>query len=193
MNIIRQEKKAEWYDSGYQHGININALLTKSPELLKAYYPMWQKALEFIPKKNRVADFGCGCGHFVKMLILGGFNFVYGCDFSKVAIGLAIKRVAVKQKKKLFVKDLYEETFTDYDTVTMFEVLEHIERDLDILKKIPKGKQVIFSVPSFNYRSHVRFFKDVDEIKDRYGKYVEFLHCEEFNKKVIYLCVTTKK
>jgi len=59
----------------------------------------------------------------------------------------------------------------EYDLTVCLEVLEHLEKDLEVLENM-SGK-VILSVPNFDSESHLRFFKrDLDAI-DRYGKMFE--------------------
>jgi glycosyltransferase involved in cell wall biosynthesis len=54
--------------------------------------------------------------------------------------------------------NIYTESYGDYDVYVLLEVLEHLTHDMTILKKIPSGKRIIFSVPSFDCPSHVRMY-----------------------------------
>jgi len=60
------------------------------------------------------------------------------------------------------------------DVVVLLEVLEHIEQDIYVLSIIPLGKQVVITVPNFDAKGHVRFFDNLDVIKERYGFLIEF-------------------
>jgi hypothetical protein len=62
----------------------------------------------------------------------------------------------------------------DFDCVVCLETLEHIHADLTVLKKLPLGIPLIFSVPNFNSASHVRWFTDEQAIRKRYEGLVEF-------------------
>ena len=70
-------------------------------------------------------------------------------------------------------------TSVHYDTILCTEVLEHVVDDVSVLERIPKGKQVLATVPNFDYESHVRFFANVGEVRDRYGSLFEFLDITE--------------
>ena len=45
-----------------------------------------------------------------------------------------------------------------YEIVICLETLEHLQDDLAVIEKIKPGAYVIFSVPNFDYESHVRHF-----------------------------------
>ena len=58
------------------------------------------------------------------------------------------------------------------DTYIFCEILEHIERDLELLALVPVGKQVIITVPSFDDPGHVRYFSDLAHALARYECFV---------------------
>ena len=49
------------------------------------------------------------------------------------------------------------------------EVLEHIEKDRELLQQIPKETTLIFSVPTYMSAGHVRVFPTPLSVEDRYG------------------------
>ena len=53
------------------------------------------------------------------------------------------------------------------------EVLEHIERDLEIVSQVRPGTRCLCTVPNFPYVSHVRHFTSKEEVVGRYGQYFE--------------------
>jgi hypothetical protein len=57
--------------------------------------------------------------------------------------------------------------------VVCLEMLEHIEDDLSIIKRIPSGTWILFSVPSYDYKSHVRHFASMGEVYKRYNPYMK--------------------
>ena len=61
----------------------------------------------------------------------------------------------------------------DADKYVLVEILEHLNQDKALLAKIPKGKEVILSVPSYLGGSHVRKFDNTDQVRERYGAIVE--------------------
>ena len=56
----------------------------------------------------------------------------------------------------------------------LLEVLEHLDDDLDALERIPPGLPVVFSVPNFWSRAHVRRFLQPRDVFDRYGPLLDF-------------------
>ena len=54
------------------------------------------------------------------------------------------------------------------DTYIILETLEHIEKDVDLIAKVPVGKRVILSVPNFDAIAHVRFFDTKKDVVERY-------------------------
>ena len=49
-----------------------------------------------------------------------------------------------------------------------FEVLEHIQDDLGVLNRIPRGTKLLLSVPNFDDPYHVRYFSSEKEVYERY-------------------------
>lgn len=88
--------------------------------------------------------------------------------YSEKAIAVARRRCP---SLNFHVKNLMLEGELDVFNADLFiilEVLEHIERDLDLIKSLPKGKIVIFFVPNMDSAGHVRFFRDIHEVENRY-------------------------
>ena len=52
----------------------------------------------------------------------------------------------------------------------------------EVVKKISSGKKVIFSLPNYDYESHVRFFTSYQEIEDRYKEYLHFYHHDRIHE-----------
>ena len=157
------EKDNKWYNEAYA----VSEEYRKEPED-SMYYHVWEKAISLI-KNERILDFGCGSGQFAKMLLKNEKRFVKGYDFSNEAIIIA-QRLNQQHRDKFVVKDLLKiEKLPAYDLVISFEVLEHITNDLSVIKKIGSGKRFIFSVPNYDYKSHVRFFNTEEEIIKRYS------------------------
>jgi hypothetical protein len=110
--------------------------------------------------EGRVLDMGCGVGDFRNFLPEG--TFYEGFDFAETALSSGLRK-----------GDLYEEPLEGYDTYVLLEVLEHVD-DLRVLKRIPAGKRVILSVPSFGDPSHLRSYSLVAAIK-RFSAHLDFV------------------
>ena len=56
----------------------------------------------------------------------------------------------------------------DYDCILMMESLEHVERDIEILKRVRPGSLVLATVPNFPAPVHVRHFSSIADVQERY-------------------------
>ena len=124
---------------------------------------------------ERVADFGCGSGQLAKMLVDTGKEFVFGIDFSPIAIKMALE-MNPNLRGKFSVGSLYQRLAYEiipFDCAIFCEVLEHLEHDRTVLNFLPDGCHVIFTVPNYLTGQHVRAFRDVEAIRDRYEEFVE--------------------
>ena len=184
------EQSVKWYDEAYK----VSPEYRKEPEDSR-YYPIWDKALSLI-KDEWVIDIGCGSGQFAKLLLNNGKCFLFGIDFSGEAILIA-QKLNPEYKQKFIVGDLLDGfRRSPYDLVTCFEVLEHIVKDLDVIKKIESGKRFIFSIPNYDYHSHVRKFNSEDEIFKRYSDLIDIKGIYPLtmhDRNIIYLVDSVKR
>tara|TARA_X000000950_G_C13816028_1_gene619834 strand:+ start:387 stop:1010 length:624 start_codon:yes stop_codon:yes gene_type:complete len=194
----KKERDSKHYNLVYEN----SEIYCKEPEDIPMYYPMWKFARDIVGKAgcSNIVDLGCGPGHFAKVLINGGLfdetiRKYYGYDFSSVSIDMA-KNIVGNHKACLFEeRNLLEFEFSKEkpkDTMYVsFEFFEHICKDLSVIKKIPYKSNICFSVPSFDSYGHVRFFKNKNEIIERYSSLINIKYIKEFiqdNKShVIYL------
>jgi SAM-dependent methyltransferase len=174
----------------------------KHPNDVFQYIDMWNKAVGLLKAYNikSIIDLGCGPGQFAHLVSehIDDIDVYYGYDFSETAIKMANKR-ELGPKYLFEIKNLKNENFINNSLKNLayitFEFLEHINEDLEVLLKIPSGSRVIFSVPSFDYKSHVRYFPDKSDVLSRYGKYIDIESVFVFDNnpnirdgKVLYLC-----
>jgi hypothetical protein len=79
--------------------------------------------------------------------------------------------------KKLGIKNVYNSLFQDFDfkqfntdTVGLFDVVEHIENDVDFLiqlrNKLQKGNKILITVPAYNW-----LWSDLDDYSTHYRRY----------------------
>ena len=174
--INGSQKPPEWYDMIY----SVEDTYWK-PVWESGLYNLYLRMCARILPGERVIDFGCGTGQLAQLMVETGKNFILGLDFSPVAIDYAKQLLP---KHDFVVADLYKpdtyENLPDYDCITMSEVMEHLEKDLVVLNSILPDTHLIFTVPNYAHESHVRGFRNEDEIRERYEKYMEFNGLEEF-------------
>jgi len=136
--------------------------------LLRKYCVL--KLIKDLPT-GKILDIGCGAGDLCETMFRRGFD-VKGIDFSDEAIELCKQRVPIDeaQGRMRFEKQGMYDIHETFDIVFLFEVLEHIEDDQSVLRKIydlltPKG-YLILSVPA-----HQKWFGPSDRYVGHYRRY----------------------
>ncbi|WP_187442133.1 class I SAM-dependent methyltransferase [Sutcliffiella horikoshii] len=193
------EKKQEFYDEVYLKGGSGGNYHKHYSESI--YFPIWKKAVEQLRSRvstPNILDLGCGVGQFANYLFDEGFYLYRGIDFSKEGILLA-QKVNDKYRNYFRCENLYDTNYLrtgNYNVVFMLEVLEHLDKDIEIIHKIKRNAKVYFSVPNFNSQGHVRVFKNEKAILDRYKDYFIFDNIFTFNlgkSNKIFLCESTRR
>ena len=152
------------------------------------YKDLFNGVLKHLTKEDKIIELGCGSGQLAKMIIKHGFKYVQGIDFSIEALSIARQRVAAD-----FLEcdlNMYR-FYNDYNTVVSTEVFEHITKDIEVIERIKTGAKVIFSVPTFDYKSHVRHFETAEQVSERYENQFNDFVIEQIGR--IFLCVGIKK
>ena len=184
------QKNQSWYNEAYAKSTEYR----KEPED-SIYINVWNTAIELI-NNERVVDLGCGSGQFAKLLLKKEKRFVYGVDYSTEAISIA-KGLNPEHSEKFVVKDLLKDyKLPAHDLIICCEVLEHITEDLSVVRKIQSGKRFIFSVPNYDYKSHVRKFETGREIMTRYKNLLDvdlIYPVKMSDKNIIWLCDSVRK
>lgn len=154
--------------------------------ITKMFIPIYQGIAEFMPPKDNcppIVDMGSGVGNFARMLLNKGYDIksrekYIGIEFSSHMLA---KAQGLVPECTFVLGDLREGATHRlyggfrYGVFLLIEVLEHIEKDIDVLESIPGGGFVIFSVPNFLGHSHVRCFESPKDVMDRYGHVLAFL------------------
>ena len=153
--------KSEFYHREHDEMGNYSTLWNQTLSVLKSY------------KVKSVLDIGCGMGQFG---ILCGKNEIKykGIDFSLYAINYCVSKITGTQEYRQV--DMNNYAFNDnVDAYILHEFLEHIENDIEILKKLKPGKLVVFTVPDFDDPAHVRWFDNWLQVERRYRDYFQSL------------------
>ncbi len=108
----------------------------------------------------RVLDLGCGDGRLLLELSRRTPAELYGADISAAAIEIARKNGPRATFQQM---NLAEQTPTGaYDVIIMSEVLEHIEDDVAVLRRLaPLTRHIVISVPG----------GPADKVDKRYGHF----------------------
>jgi 2-polyprenyl-3-methyl-5-hydroxy-6-metoxy-1,4-benzoquinol methylase len=126
------------------------------------------------PDKSQILDLGCGTGRCAEAIRRAGFKNYLGIDFSSTRIEEAQRYLP---QFKFLTLDVFSQEanalFQQFNTFILTEFLEHIEGDIDLIKMIPSGALVLFSVPNFNSAGHVRYFSSLDQVINRYEQFIE--------------------
>ncbi|MCA9050706.1 MAG: class I SAM-dependent methyltransferase [Planctomycetaceae bacterium] len=176
LNKVGSEKGPDWYDESFEGTEHWREDYTCS-----RYYFLWSLIVDRLIRDglDRVFDVGCGPGQFACLARDRGIKHYWGLDFSKKRIEYA--RSVCPEFQFILEDALKTDKFQsiEYQVVIMTEVLEHVEDDLGLLSLLRPGTRVVASVPDFPYESHVRHFKSVSEVSDRYGPLMSSLHVDE--------------
>jgi 2-polyprenyl-3-methyl-5-hydroxy-6-metoxy-1,4-benzoquinol methylase len=136
---------------------------------------IWKSSVPMLKEHNvkSILDIGSGMGQFGQLV--QSLNIQYkGIDFSEYAVNYAKNNTLGNEVYECV--DAFEYNFDDeVDCYVSHEFLEHIEGDTTILSKLKPGKLIIFSVPSFDDKGHVRMFKNENMIINRYSPYIKDL------------------
>ncbi|MDZ8188330.1 MAG: class I SAM-dependent methyltransferase [Nostoc sp. ChiSLP02] len=146
------------------------------------YYPLWSVIVDRIQRANvkSLLEIGCGGGQLATLMRDKGINKYLGFDFSPNFVATAKKACP---EFNFVVADAFETDLFytyDYDAVVSTEFLEHVEGDLEVIKKIRQGTRFYGSVPNFPMKSHVRHFNSVQEVYDRYNQYFDSFRVDTF-------------
>lgn len=168
-----KEQPATYYDQTY----------TGATEYLKhyalsRYYGLWQHVESYLLNEQPVLDIGCGPGQLGQMLTDNAYPY-HGVDFSETAINQA-KRICTAGTFE--VADVFKVDYNKYHgwQILCCETLEHLNDDLRLLEMISEalpGANCVITVPSFGDTAHVRYFKTVEEVMERYSPIIKRAGC----------------
>lgn len=186
-------KNFEYYNKLF---LNSKKYSNSYKDLLYYKLGIWPDVLNLVRDQSKILDIGCGPGQFAKMLSDSNKQITYlGVDFSDVAIKKCMD-LKLPDNYSFLLGDILDinnfHNIIDIFNPTNFiclEVLEHIDNDLQIVLNIPTGRDVIFCVPNFTDPGHVRCFKNIDEVFNRYRSLIDIKYYKEYGDTYkFYLC-----
>jgi 2-polyprenyl-3-methyl-5-hydroxy-6-metoxy-1,4-benzoquinol methylase len=148
-----------------------------SPLTIKSYNLLLDE-FEKYRKTGNILDVGCGRGWFLEQARKRGWN-VYGTEYSEKAIEICEgKGISMKQGEL----DAAKFDGVEFDVVTSFEVIEHINNPNEDLSEIHqllrKGGLFYLTTPNFN--SVMRYY-----LKDQYNVIDYPEHLSYYTKKTL--------
>lgn len=143
---------------------------------------VYETAAGMLTPSNPVVDLGSGTGRFAQLLRRRGFGKYVGMDFSQAAVDESHSYVPLFDldtawDASFVVADLREiEVFAESSNTAFvsLEVLEHLDEDLGLVAKIPPGHQFVFSVPNYWSAAHLRIFRGLGDVFERYACLLDF-------------------
>ena len=120
-----------------------------SPITIKRYNELLN-TFEKYRKTNKLLDVGCGIGYFLEVAKDRGWD-VYGTEYTDEAIQICSSK-GINMEKGILNPNNYESE--EFDIITSFEVIEHINNPIDELtnfhKLLRKEGLVYVTTPNFN-------------------------------------------
>lgn len=184
MNKVVQSKNL--YDSMYTEG-GFEGIYNL-PYQHSGYYPLFKRVLDVLLRNGTksILEVGCGAGAFAHMVMDRTALRYEGFDFSGVAVGKARERTG--RNDMFFEGDATGQAAYEgknYDSVVCTEVLEHIDEDLKAISQWRPGVFCVCSVPNFDADSHVRYFRDESDVRERYGNLIDITDVARVRKPVL--------
>ena len=166
LRMLCREREPGFYDRSFLAGDHWRRHYTESH-----YYSQWSIIADRISHAQTlsVLDIGCGPGQFASLLRDQGLIQYLGIDFSPARIEQARK---VCPEFDFVEANVFETNLLrthKYDAAVCLEFLEHVERDLKVIRALRVGTRFYASVPDFGGPAHVRYFHSPDEVEKRYA------------------------
>ena len=138
---IPTQEDLQAHYSGYTRDNSISSITIKRYEELLDQFESYRKL-------NRILDIGCGDGHFLAVAKRKGWE-VFGTEFTDEAV-----KVCREKGIQIHQGDLKTFSADQFDVITSFEVLEHINDGSEHVEKIysllRSGGLFYFTTPNFN-------------------------------------------
>lgn len=175
----QKEESASYYDAIYSRPYNT----ARFNDVYDAAMQMLHD-IPFLKGEMRILDVGCGTGALMKRMLDHGYQCA-GFDFSIKAL----ESCPVDVQSHVHHASAYNSAVWEncglrrdnFNVVTAIEVFEHLD-DHRVLRNIPQGMVVVFSVPNFRSVSHVRTYPDIGAIRQWYAGVLDIQMVKEINR-----------
>jgi trans-aconitate methyltransferase len=136
---------------------------------------------------RNVADLGCGDGPFVDIM-------VEKAQRKEVYWGVDLDITRIEEARKKYpgwrfaygdlMGDQVRVEFIKFDSFLLMNVLEYLEgdQDLDLIRSLPSGRPVVFSLPTFSQPNIVRLFSEPKDVYERYSPLVSIKYMGKFDQ-----------
>ena len=116
-------------------------------------------------QKQSILEIGCGTGY--QLPVLEKWGTVQGLDINSKAVEIANNNGFNVKVANVEISDIGQNQF---ETICLFDVLEHIKNDNDLIKKIylslKSNGYLFLTVPAYNF-----MFSDHDRALDHFRRY----------------------
>ena len=158
----------------YMTALLISQILWKHHFCIFIYFKT--RITNYFDKESKIKILDIGPGHgffsyFIKETI-PEFDSIDFVDISETSLAMTRKIIGENEKLNYFLKDIFDFDESDkYDFIVLGEVLEHLDRPQEILKKLARllsenGVLWITTPTNSPALDHVYLFKTKDEIID---------------------------
>jgi len=124
----------EWYEKEYGYQSS-DILISKA---FRGCHKKFLKEFNNLPLGTKVLDIGCGVGEFIAELQKRGCQ-VWGVDFNKNHTEIARNKFGLKN---IYTMDFYDflkkEDLPQFDIITFFGLLEHIDNPFELVQEVKK-------------------------------------------------------
>ena len=122
-----------------------------------------------------VADLGCGPGNFTSVMAKRNQR-------REVYVGVDISHAQIQTAKAAYPEWSFIygdfrspqviERYERFEAYLLLNVMDILDDELAFLDLVPSGKPVLFSMPRFPKEGSLRYYEDVQSIRDRYSSHL---------------------